>query len=146
MLFISPVLVRPSIDVPRTMLIGLTDTALDSPIRRAAVPCAPSTAAVVSATAVVVVIAVMVAVPISRGRDHASATNCADDAQRRGDFLYGSHDCLRFPEGTTRNLEWKLHEWNLNVVSESSGTNFAYRDFRCDGRCVFLLKFAALAH
>src|SRR5690348_15004364 len=56
MLSISPVLVRPSIDVPRTILIGPTDAPLNSPTPRTW----PSSAAVVSVIARVVPIVVVV--------------------------------------------------------------------------------------
>src|SRR6516164_7973506 len=78
-------------------LIGLTGAALDSPIRRAAVPCAP---------AIIIVVAVMmVAVPICGCR------NCAAD----GDCAEGSHYCssLVFEE-IKRSRSRRLHEWNLN--------------------------------
>jgi hypothetical protein len=59
MLSISPVLVRPAINVPRTILIGLTDAALNSPTR----PAGPSTTAIVVVIAVISVMAVTV-IPI----------------------------------------------------------------------------------
>ena len=46
----SPVALPPSIEVPRTMAIGLTDATLDCPVRRATVP---------GSATVIVIVAVM---------------------------------------------------------------------------------------
>jgi hypothetical protein len=71
----SVVALPPSIDVPRTIMIRLTTTALQTPSRWAAVG-----VATVSGTAVVVVIAVTMAVPISRRWQRTADSNYADDA------------------------------------------------------------------
>jgi hypothetical protein len=70
----SVVALPPSIDVPRTIAIGLTDAALYGPTRSATVPCVPS--------AVVIVIVMMARADVDlecRGRDCARNANCADD-------------------------------------------------------------------
>src|SRR5262245_33581545 len=66
MLSISPVLMRPSIDVPRTILIWLTDAPLHSVAGRTAIPGPPSATAVVAVTWVlpVVIVAVVVGLRI----------------------------------------------------------------------------------
>jgi hypothetical protein len=69
----SVVALPPSIDVPRTIPIGFTYATLNGPTRSATVP----------ATAIVVIIVMMARADVDlecRGRDHASDTNCADDA------------------------------------------------------------------
>jgi hypothetical protein len=66
-MLISIVALPPSIEVPRTIPVGLTDAALHRPTRSAAIPCA---------AAVVIVIAMVVStVPISRRWQHAANTN-----------------------------------------------------------------------
>jgi hypothetical protein len=59
---ISVVALSPSIDVPRTISIGLTNAALDSPMRRGAVP--RTTTAVVAVIAWVVPVMVVVGVRV----------------------------------------------------------------------------------
>ena len=78
-MLISPVALPPSIDVPRTIPIGLTDAALNSPTR----PAGPSTTAIVVVVAVISVMAVTV-IPICGCRRTADG-DCANKAER------GSH-------------------------------------------------------
>jgi hypothetical protein len=95
MLSISPVLVRPSIDVPRSILIGPTEAPLNSPTPRTG----PSSAAVVSVIARVVPIVVVVGVravavvDALRLNDRSRSDCCGPDkAQRNSGFCYGPHD------------------------------------------------------
>src|SRR5690348_8708618 len=99
----SVVALSPSIDIPRTIPIGLTDAALHRPTRSAAVPCAPSA---------VVIVIVMPRADVDlecRGRDYAGDTNCGDNAYRRSDLSKSSHDCSSLAsEEITRNQGWQL--------------------------------------
>jgi len=82
----SVVALPPSIDVPRTIPIGLTDAALHRPTRSAAVPCAPSTTAVVAVTWVLPVVIVAVVVGL-RG---ATAIGTVAAVQAQGIYFgYG---------------------------------------------------------
>jgi hypothetical protein len=94
----SVVALPPSIDVPRTIPIGLTNAALHRPTRSAAVPCAPSA---------VVIVIVMARADVDlecRGRDYAGDTNCADNAYRHSNLSKSSHDCSSFFRGNNAEL------------------------------------------
>src|SRR5262249_21715189 len=87
MLSISPVLMRPSIDVPRTIYVGLTNAALDSPT-----PGAASSATVVAVIArvvpVVVGVRVITVAVVALRLNGSSRSNCCrpDKAQRNNGF------------------------------------------------------------
>src|SRR5215831_4930134 len=80
----SVIALPPSIDVPRTMTIGLTDAALHCPIRRTSIP-SPVAATVVAVMVIVGtrIITVTVLRLYGGGR---SDCGCADEAQRNSHF------------------------------------------------------------
>ena len=102
-MLISVVALPPPIDVPRTIPIGLTDTALHRPTRSAAVP---------SATAIVIVIGVMAVtvIPIRSCWNRAACCDCANDAHSRSYFRQGSHGFPPSFQEITRNRVGQLHE------------------------------------
>jgi len=79
MLSISPILMRPSIDVPRTKLIGLTDAALKRPTPTA------GRSAIASAIVIVIAVVPVTVIPICGGWsraadcDYANYTHCCSD-------------------------------------------------------------------
>src|SRR5262249_48137908 len=84
----SVVALPPSIDIPRTITIRLTDATLDRPMRRAAVPRTPSATVVAVIAWVVPVVRVITVAVVALRLNGSGRSNCCrpDKAQCNSSF------------------------------------------------------------